>query len=181
MACEQCGDTFKVRAYREKTARFCSRRCQALAARIRASAACGVCGKQFEFISSRCNTAKYCSPECRYKAQHIKGSITYSCRHCGRQFLGAPSHKRVYCSRACVNKATKENWSPTFATARRQMAKRGLVEKCQRCGFEESPEILGVHHRDRDRRNNAMENLEVLCPNCHSMEHAKHIAHSFRE
>jgi 5-methylcytosine-specific restriction endonuclease McrA len=26
-----------------------------------------------------------------------------------------------------------------------------------------------------------MENLEVLCPNCHSIEHAKHICHGFTE
>jgi predicted HNH restriction endonuclease len=30
-----------------------------------------------------------------------------------------------------------------------------------------------IHHKDRDRDNNAMENLAVLCPNCHAIEHMK--------
>jgi len=28
-----------------------------------------------------------------------------------------------------------------------------------------------VHHKDRNRENNEIENLELLCPNCHSEDH----------
>jgi 5-methylcytosine-specific restriction endonuclease McrA len=42
---------------------------------------------------------------------------------------------------------------------------------CNRCGFDAHPEILTVHHKDRDRSNNLTDNLEVLCPNCHALEH----------
>jgi 5-methylcytosine-specific restriction endonuclease McrA len=38
-----------------------------------------------------------------------------------------------------------------------------------------------VHHRDRNPHNNAFENLEVLCPTCHSLEHLKHIPQGFRQ
>jgi 5-methylcytosine-specific restriction endonuclease McrA len=61
------------------------------------------------------------------------------------------------------------------------MVARGMIEKCNRCGFNSIKAILGVHHRDRDRKNNALSNLEVLCPNCHSTEHMKHTTHGFRE
>ena len=42
--------------------------------------------------------------------------------------------------------------------------------KCERCGFEKY-EILQIHHKDKDRDNNELENLELICPNCHSEEH----------
>lgn len=28
---------------------------------------------------------------------------------------------------------------------------------------------LEVHHKDGNKRNNKLENLEILCPNCHSL------------
>ncbi len=39
---------------------------------------------------------------------------------------------------------------------------------CAYCGYG-VPEILEVAHLDGDRRNNAVENLAVLCCNCHKM------------
>lgn len=39
---------------------------------------------------------------------------------------------------------------------------------CAYCGFG-IPEILEVAHLDGNRANNAMENLAILCPNCHKM------------
>ena len=58
------------------------------------------------------------------------------------------------------------------------MLRRGLLNACDRCGYSKKPEILGVHHKDRDRKNNELSNLEISCPNCHSEEHSKHIAHA---
>lgn len=39
---------------------------------------------------------------------------------------------------------------------------------CAYCGFG-VPEILEVAHLDGDRSHNALENLAILCPNCHKM------------
>lgn len=175
--CEQCGTEFSVRGYRKDTAKFCSRRCLALKSRVQVDADCAICGKHFTHISSRSNKAKYCSRECYYQSMKGRGSKTFTCAHCGKEFNGSPSHNRKYCSRACVGKASKATWSPAFTTARKSMANRGMLTRCNRCGYSEHPEILGVHHRDRDHSNNSMENLEVLCPNCHSIEHSKHISH----
>jgi len=39
---------------------------------------------------------------------------------------------------------------------------------CSFCGFG-IPEILEVAHLDGARENNEIENLAILCPNCHKM------------
>jgi hypothetical protein len=46
----------------------------------------------------------------------------------------------------------------------------GALTECARCGYDNSL-VLEVHHKDRDRENNSIENLEVLCANCHKLEH----------
>ena len=175
--CGHCGENFSVANYRKDSAQFCSRKCLALASRHEHTSECGVCGNTFTHISSRANKAKYCSRKCYYKSLVNKGSVEYSCQHCGVKFLGAPSHKRKYCSKKCINKAKKDVWAPSYTTVRKAMLSRNMLIRCERCGYNKNSSILGVHHKDRDRNNNSKENLEVLCPNCHSEEHAKHICH----
>lgn len=172
--CGFCEAQFYVPRYRMISAKYCSRRCSAFAGRQQITHNCDHCGTTFTHISSRANTAKYCSRACYYQAQHIKGTVQYTCRHCGTVFRDSPSKKRIYCSRDCINKTKKENWKATFATVRKNMVRRNMLKKCARCGYDEHPHILGIHHRDRNRNNNELSNLEVLCANCHSLEHSAH-------
>lgn len=180
-ACLNCGSFIKVPPHRFETFKYCSMKCKGLAERNKIVAVCEVCSKSFEHISCRSNSAKYCSRKCYHKAQRLKGSIVCSCKHCGKEFKTSPSRKRIYCSRECVNKSEKYVFTPTFQTVRKAMKRRDMIIKCERCEYDEMPEILGVHHKDRNRKNNDLSNLEVLCPNCHSLEHLRHIAHGFKE
>lgn len=46
--------------------------------------------------------------------------------------------------------------------------------KCQNCGWSEVNPITGtvpleIHHVDGNSENNVIENLALLCPNCHSL------------
>ncbi len=89
----------------------------------------------------------------------------------------ARENKRT-CSRACANThragITYKNGSPKDkvrtqrALKLRLLAERG--KKCEQCGYAKT-EILQVHHKDRDRSNNALSNLALICPNCHAEEH----------
>ena len=181
VSCNHCNKEYSVKPYRVSISKYCSRRCLALAARTQITRNCEICNNEFTHISSRSNKAKYCSRKCYYKAMHLKGSVINNCKHCGKEFRSSPSQNRVYCSRACIGKANKSIWNPGFTTVRKSLKRRDLIKKCERCGFDKNLEILGVHHKDRNRKNNKISNLEILCPNCHSLEHAKHIPQGFRE
>ena len=56
---------------------------------------------------------------------------------------------------------------------RMKLIRDGYKEvKCENCGLtswlgQEIP--LEVHHKDRNRHNNVIENFELLCPNCHAL------------
>lgn len=50
----------------------------------------------------------------------------------------------------------------------------GIKEpKCERCGLKNWLNgliPLELHHKDGDHYNNDLDNLEILCPNCHALE-----------
>jgi hypothetical protein len=160
--------------------KFCSRKCGWEWKKIhqQVSKTCHICSKSFSVISVRDKTAKYCSRECYYRSLAGRGFTEYFCRHCGKSFRDAASRNRIYCSRSCINKAQLGTWSPAFTTIRKALHSRGKIAACERCGYDKIPEILGVHHKDENRKNNDISNLEVLCANCHSEAHMKHIAHA---
>ena len=63
-----------------------------------------------------------------------------------------------------------ENYS-TVACIKKHLIKI-LGHKCENCLISiwyDFPICLEVHHIDGDRTNNKLENLQLLCPNCHSM------------
>lgn len=86
-----------------------------------------------------------------------------------------------FCSRKCkdlgqrIDSNISEIWPNHFGTGKctyRDKAKNYLdVSKCSLCGFNTTPQILEIHHIDRNRDNNSFSNLQVLCPNCHQTIH----------
>ena len=98
------------------------------------------------------------------------------CVICGKLILSGLNKKT--CSRSCANKHRtgikyKINRPRDKVISQRALKIRLLENRgqnCERCDYSKC-EILQVHHKDRDRSNNNINNLELICPNCHFEEH----------
>ena len=63
---------------------------------------------------------------------------------------------------------------PNYQTSKllKRLVNEGYKEyKCEQCGIDQwlgNPISLQLHHIDGDRTNNHLNNLQILCPNCHT-------------
>ena len=60
------------------------------------------------------------------------------------------------------------------ATFIKQYLRDTRGDKCEKCGWDEvnpytNKVPIELEHKDGDFKNNKIENLELLCPNCHSL------------
>lgn len=141
---------------------------------------CGYCSIELSFEKKG---NKFCSHSCAAKTnnkgvtRHGKKSSKY-CYWCG-------SKKEVlsskYCSKECYDNYTSTtkfhkqfmSWI-TNGTSRKGMKQHIIWEqrgKCSRCCLYEwldKPITLELEHIDGNSLNNSRNNLECLCPNCHS-------------
>lgn len=98
------------------------------------------------------------------------------CVVCGKLILSGLRKKT--CSRSCsdtqrVGIKYKMNSPRNKVVSQRALKMRLLGDRgksCERCGYDKH-EILHVHHKNRDHNDNRLENLELICPNCHYEEH----------
>lgn len=99
------------------------------------------------------------------------------CRNCGEVevVLTGEIYKckigRMY--HAHNNKFMKENkgYSRPSFIYRKLFKGKTTCEKCEM--QNEDLRFFDVNHKDGDHDNNEMENLELLCPNCHRIETLK--------
>lgn len=160
----------RVREYTNDTVEVIS---QYMNKRTHVKIRCKQCGYEWEIspCSLMPSTTKNYSfigcPQCKYE--------TVKCDYCGKEFKRLKSRIEkdnktgfIYCSRECGNrhkneKATKQ----TDGTAYRRNAFNAYPHKCAICGYNDDERILEVHHLDEDRTHNEINNLVILCPNCH--------------
>lgn len=179
--CNHCSQSYYVKPSAIRTSKYCSKKCNCSANTTRKIASCVVCSKDFAVLYSRASIAKFCSQDCYKINRRETEKEPRTCYTCGIQYKATKRSGKKYCSIQCCNKQKIKDGAPSFAAVRANMKKAGEITTCERCGFNQHPHILGIHHKDRDRNNNKRNNLEVLCPNCHSLEHLSHICHGFQE
>ena len=109
------------------------------------------------------------------------------CEYCGKELTSKQKNNR-FCSYECANAFKKEikiqewkdgnhnglNGTSQLASFVRNYMLEKAEYKCSKCGWHETNPTTGlvpleIHHKDGDYRNNKEDNLEVLCPNCHSL------------
>ena len=151
--------------------------------------ACKRCGVEFV---RRLNTVRgekraFCSRQCsgafRSTACEIEGALCHKKVKRSPSKLKTSRHGFLFCGRLCKEKAQslggvfasmqpKHYGSGDGKSSYRELAFKHLDIKCKDCGISFWP-ILTVHHKDKNRKNNDISNLEVLCWNHHFIRHMK--------
>ncbi len=140
--------------------------------------------KHFNFAIKR-NRNLFCSKNCFYIHKSKLHSVTTNCANCGKEIkkqnsaLSRSKTGNLYCSKSCSvssNNAIFRKWEnhPSFKSGigsyRNLIFSSTENPKCKDCGYDNLL-ALEVHHKDRDRTNNELDNLQILCCNCHTIRH----------
>lgn len=134
---------------------------------------CSICNKAIYRRPNQINNGQvFCSMAC----YGVSCRKEIPCLICGKLILAGLNKKT--CNRNCANKnregikykinSPKDKVKSQRALKLRLLKERG--KKCEKCNYSKY-QILEVHHKNRDRKNNELENLELICPNCHAEEH----------
>lgn len=153
LSCEYCSLTFTVPTteYNRNKTKYCSRKCsgasKAGVIKVTPNESCAVCHQTFHIAESKRKLSKsglhFCSRKCKDFAQRLEqGFVRIHPSHYG-----------------------------TGDSSYREIAFRNFEHRCYKCSYDRYPKVLVVHHKDRNRSNNSLENLVVLCPTCHEEEH----------
>jgi hypothetical protein len=134
-----------------------------------------------------CNTPtknpKFCSKSCaakfNNKGVNRHGTTIQNCLSCNTKLSRG---NRIYCSNECQQAYTWNNRKNQIeggdASLDARLYKKYLIElhgnKCMECGWGKINETSGkvpieLEHIDGDHANNNLDNLKLLCPNCHSL------------
>jgi 5-methylcytosine-specific restriction endonuclease McrA len=144
--CKKCRKTFYVKPCFIKLGfgKFCSRKCH-FNNTSGVFLKCNTCGHEIYRMQSKIKRSKsgkfFCNKSCQTKWRNVEFS--------GKKHLGWKDGKSMY--RVIIEKS-------------------GTQVVCKLCG-EKDKRVLAVHHIDKDRKNNKIENLVWLCFNCHSLVH----------
>jgi HNH endonuclease len=133
---------------------------------------------------------KFCSRKCSgaYKSKNVKPKDpNVECAQCHKTFYkcfykrNIPKSGLHFCNRKCKDKAQRiggirEIMPFHYGTTDKNYRYKifilsGKPKICERCNYDKNEAAIIVHHKDRNRDNNDISNLEVLCCNCHAIEH----------
>lgn len=151
---------------------------------------CQECGKKILVRSTdiKRGYGKFCSKQCSCISNGKKRTAALipntTCDYCGSMFYRGTSKKTIsksglqFCCRKCKDMAQKIDSGfkaihPSHYGKHANYRNKALSNqpnKCNRCGYD-IIHVLVVHHKDRDRSNNNISNLEILCRNCHYIVH----------
>jgi hypothetical protein len=146
---------------------------------------CKICSKEFYSKPNwiKKGWGKFCSLKCsregrkkgKLMACHVCEKIVYKAP---KALLGSKS-KKYFCGKSCqtiwrnsivfVGK-NHSNWKGGEFTYKNILIKSSNSRECKLCK-EKDKRLLAVHHIDKNRKNNQVENLIWLCHNCHFLVH----------
>ncbi len=145
---------------------------------------CPTCTKAFSAKPSRVLKGwdKFCSNSCKNQGQKT-GKIV-KCYTCKKQIYKTLTDqnrsisKKYFCNKSCQTvwrnslylEEKHTNWKGGENSYRDILRRTNVVPECSKCHSADL-RTLAVHHKDKDRSNNAVSNLIWLCHNCHFLVH----------
>lgn len=146
--------------------------------------ACRLCKKEFYTKPNwlKLGYGKYCSRVCSSLSRRKGKQIT--CAICSKEVYkslksikGSQSGK-LFCSKKCsliwhnsyFIQEKSGNWKTGEFSYKRHVLRSGVKAFCRLCEKNDK-RILLVHHLDKNRENNRLNNLTWLCHNCHFLVH----------
>ena len=124
--------------------------------------------------------AQYCNHTCSNAKKSAESKMHGNCLNCNKSFEYYPKiGKGIYCSHKCQMEYQFKTETIPRALAGKisfpRVMKRVITHlkgyKCEICGIDTWNNCnitLQLDHIDGDADNNRIENLRLLCPNCHS-------------
>ena len=128
----------------------------------------------------------YCSASCHY--QGARNGKTIECTVCGeksykaKKVLKRSKSGKFFCSKSCQTmwrnsvyiQEKHPNWKGGKYAYKSVLIRHNVPPICTLCSSKDE-RILAVHHIDKNRKNNKVENLAWLCHNCHRLVHCDRV------
>lgn len=160
----------------DKRQKYCNKECWRESVKRARIKKCPYCCTEFVYKDSR---QKFCSSSCAASDNnaHRRRKVVppKTCAQCGRELHNG---QKKFCSRNCISQYNTAKEYANVGTKKQLTArlKKTILKEaeytCISCGLSQiwngRPITLQIHHVDGNPRNNRVENLQVLCPNCHS-------------
>jgi len=142
---------------------------------------CLQCNKEFFTQQHYINKGmgKFCSRSCGVTHQNLNRPLTkVTCLSCNKEF-DSKSPKTKYCKESCKNKIkiSINKINPTMGRTNlskkiiRLGATHDILYKCFNCGWDKC--VCDIHNIKPkcDGGSDELNNLIILCPNCHRLAH----------
>lgn len=131
-------------------------------------------------------SGRFCSSKCargfatKAKRPEISRRVSMTlqkekhCTLCGKVWWKEPGegYSANFRCQHCREVAGKnKSWDDVSLPTKKARLIRERSHKCEDCGittWKDKPVVLELHHVNANREDNSKQNLQLLCPNCHS-------------
>jgi len=176
--CLNCNKESIQKRQRTRPVRYCSSQCKSdyLIKNNKINKVCIICNSKYSVDFKTAKKSVSCSKICYEK--HRGNLKIGECKYCGNDVFGRQTTNRrkdyLFCSKICCGRFKVKTIEPSPYSKKLYWNRIKNKEKicCEFCNIKDI-HILTIHHVDENRNNNSLDNLQLLCYNCHYKIHHK--------